>query len=115
MRDVLARDDDPARVRLQKSHDVVERDRFSHAAAAENTDGFTRVNVEADVIEHAALAERFADVLKVDVRLVVGCERHRESGMRLRPRAAEILRRVEIAERVRGKAEPGQVLLVYLR
>src|SRR6267143_5057385 len=64
---VLTGDNDPARIRLKKAHDVVERNRFSDAAAAKNTDHLTRQYLEVDVLENDPIAKCLGDVLKFDV------------------------------------------------
>ena len=64
---VLAGDDDASGVRFEKAHDVMQRDRFAHAAAAQDADGFAGQDVEADAIEHDVVAEGFGDFVEFDV------------------------------------------------
>ena len=65
--DVFAGHDHPARVRLQKSHDVMERDRFAHTAAAEDADRLPGLDIEADVVEDAVVSKGLGDVFEFDV------------------------------------------------
>jgi hypothetical protein len=65
--DVLAGDDDAAGVGLQESHDVMQGNGFSNAAASEDADGFGGEHVEGDVIEDDVVAESFGDVAEFDV------------------------------------------------
>src|SRR5215469_11364688 len=66
--DVFAGDDDAAGIGLEKSHDVMQRDRLAHPAAAEDTDGLGGHYVEADVIEHDIISEGFRHVSELNVR-----------------------------------------------
>src|ERR1700682_1763738 len=68
VRDVFSGDDYAARVRLKKSHDVMQRYRLAHTAAAEDADGLTRQHLKTDMVKHNVVAEGLADVLKFDVR-----------------------------------------------
>ena len=74
--DVLPGDDDASGVGLEEPHDVVQRDRFTHAAAAEDADGLGGHHVETDVLEHLLVAERLGDVAKLDVGRGLGIIRH---------------------------------------
>ena len=65
--DVLAGDEHAPRVRPQKSHDMLQRDRFSHAAAPHDDARLAVVHEEADVVEHQVIAKRLADVAEFDV------------------------------------------------
>src|SRR6202034_4777073 len=64
---VLASDNDASRIRLQKSHDVMQGHRFSDAAAAKNADHLARQHVEIDVLENNPIAKRLVDVFELDV------------------------------------------------
>src|SRR5258708_739869 len=64
---VLTGDDAPAGIRLKEPHDVVERHRFSDAAAAKNADHLTRQHLEADILKNDPVAKCLGDVLKLDV------------------------------------------------
>jgi hypothetical protein len=46
---------------------VMQRDRFAHAAAAQDADGLSRQDVEADVFKYATVSEGLGDVAKLDV------------------------------------------------
>ncbi len=90
--DVLAGNDDASRVGLEKSHDVMQRNRLAHAATSEDADGFGGQHVEVDVVEHDIVAESFGDVAKFDVGrglwVFVGHEigfRRSASGSRVSP------------------------------
>src|SRR5262249_39692326 len=65
--DVLAGDDHASGIRLQESHDVMQRDGLAHTAATQDADGLIWQNVEAYVIENDVIAEGFGDVAKFDV------------------------------------------------
>src|SRR5262249_28133790 len=67
--DVLEGHDHTAGIRLEETHDVVQRHGLAHAAAPQNAKRLTRKNVEAHVVEHVVLAERLRDVAKGNVRL----------------------------------------------
>src|SRR5260370_39144249 len=81
VRYVFARNEHASRVRLQKSHNMLERDRFPHAAASHDDARLPAVHMEADVIEDKIVVERFADVAKFDVVVA-----HRLSFFRRAPR-----------------------------
>src|SRR5262249_17507472 len=67
-----------AGVGLEKTHDVVQRYRFAHAAAAQYAECLCRKDIKADMIEYTVVAKRFADILEFDVGLRgVGFLRHR--------------------------------------
>ena len=74
--DVLASDNDPARVRLKKPHDVLQCDRLAHTAASQDAHRFSRQNIEANVLQDVMVAEGFGNVLKVDVRCGLWVGRH---------------------------------------
>ena len=65
-------DDHAARIGLEKSHDVMQRDRFAHAAAPQNADRLGGQHVEVDVVEHDVVAERLGDVAEFDVGIGFG-------------------------------------------
>ena len=65
--DVLSGDDHAPGIRLEESHDVMQRHRFAHAAAPQNAYRLRRQHVEADVVEHDVVAKRLGDVAKLDV------------------------------------------------
>ena len=56
-----------ARVWLKEAHDVVERHRFTDAAAPEYADHLARHYVEADVLEDDPISKGLADVFELDV------------------------------------------------
>ena len=68
--DVFAGDDHAALVGLEKAHDVLERYRFAHAAAAHDDAGLSGIDEEADVVEDQMIVEGLRNVAKFDV--VVG-------------------------------------------
>ena len=70
IRDVLKGHDHTAFIRLEEAHDVMQGDRFAHAAAPENAERFTGIHLEAHILKHAMVAERFVNVPELDVRLV---------------------------------------------
>jgi hypothetical protein len=55
--DVIAGNDDTSSVRLEETHDVLERYRFADAAAAHDDAGLTRIHEEADAIEDEVIVE----------------------------------------------------------
>ena len=65
--DVFVGHDHPAGIRLEKSHDVHQRDRLAHAAAAQNANCLSGHHAEADVVEHAIVAKGLGDILELDV------------------------------------------------
>src|SRR5581483_8640961 len=66
--DVLASNNDAPGIRFEEAENVLQSNGFAHPAAAENTDGFRGVHVEADVFKHTVITERLADVLEFNVR-----------------------------------------------
>src|SRR5690349_20345961 len=67
------RDDHAAGVRLEEPHDVLQGNRFSNSASAQDADGFRRVHFEADVTEHMIIAKCLGDVLELDIaRILIG-------------------------------------------
>src|SRR5581483_222699 len=60
---------DAAGIGFEEPHDVVQRDRFAHAAAAQDEDGLSRQNVEAYVIQHLVRSKGFGDVFECDIWL----------------------------------------------
>src|SRR5208282_1279732 len=65
--DVLPGNNHTAGIRLEKTHDVVQRNRFSYAATPENANHLTRHNVEVDVLKHNAISESLGDVFELDI------------------------------------------------
>ncbi len=51
---------------------ICKRNRFAHAAAAQDADSFAGHDVEADVIEHDVVAESFGDLAELDIGLRTG-------------------------------------------
>ena len=72
VRDVFAGDDHAAGVRLKEAHDVFERHRLAHAAAAHDHDGLAVIHEKADIVEHNVLVKRFRHAAKLDVMLAHG-------------------------------------------
>ena len=64
---VLAGHNDAARIGLEKTHNMLQGDRFSHAAAAHDDAGLARIDEEAHAVEHHVPVEGLGDVLKFDV------------------------------------------------
>ena len=52
---------------LEEAHDVLEGDGLSDTAAAEDAEGFTGFDEEADFVENSEIAEGLADLLKRNV------------------------------------------------
>ena len=73
--DVLVGHPDAAAVGLEEAHDLMQRHRLAHAAAAQDAHGLAGHNVEADAIEHDIAAERLVDVLELDVGLALALHR----------------------------------------
>ena len=64
---IFMRDNDSAGIGLQESHDVMQCNGLADTAAAQDAHSLTRTHVEADVVQHALVAERLAHVLEFDV------------------------------------------------
>src|ERR1051326_762032 len=64
--DVFESHDDAALIGLEKAHDVMQRNRFAHAAAAQDAERLAGIDLEAYVLKHAMVAKRFIDVLELD-------------------------------------------------
>ena len=65
--DVFSGDENLSGVGLEEAHDLLQRDRFADAAAAEDAECLPRENEEADIIEDDEAAEGFRDVLEGDI------------------------------------------------
>ncbi len=65
--DVFVGHPDASAVRLEKAHDVMERNRFSHAASPQDADRLAGHHVEAHVIQHHLAAKGLRDALELDV------------------------------------------------
>src|SRR4029077_4415343 len=70
VRDVLKGNNHTPRVRLEEAHDVMERNRFTYTAAAQNTKSLAGIDLKAYVFQDFMIAEGFIDVLKLNVRQV---------------------------------------------
>ena len=67
MGDVLAINENLPGVRLEKPHNGMQRDRFTHTTAAQDAERFPIAHIETHIVKHAVLSERFADMLELDV------------------------------------------------
>src|SRR5712671_1549414 len=67
MGDVLAINENLPGVRLEKSHDVFQRNGFAHAAAPHNDAGFAALHGEAHAIKHRSAVKAFAYVAKLKI------------------------------------------------
>ena len=77
--DVLPSDDHSPRVRLEKSHDVMQGNRFAHATASENADSLCRKHVEVDMLQHDVVPKCLVDIAKLNVWRRFGLVRHEGS------------------------------------
>ncbi len=67
--DVFVGNPDSPSVRLEEAHDLVQRDRFAHAASSQDANRLAGHDVEADAIEHHIAAKCLVHILKLDVGL----------------------------------------------
>src|SRR6266496_5554559 len=67
IRDVLVGNDDLYRIGLQKTQDVLQRDRLSHAAAPEDANRFCGIDLKTHVSQDMIVAKGLRDVLEFDV------------------------------------------------
>ncbi len=78
--DVLAGNQNPSPLRLQKAHDLLQRHRLAHSGAAKDAQRLSRQHLEAHIVQHMQIAKRFRDVIEDDIW-------HRWRGRRLRSTA----------------------------
>ena len=57
-----------AAVRLQETHDDLERHRFPHSASSQDAQRLARLNREAHILQHYKITKRLANVFESDVR-----------------------------------------------
>jgi hypothetical protein len=62
---VLSIDKDAPGVRLEKSHKVLQRNRFANTAAPHDHARLALFHLEAHVVQHRVFVERFADIAKL--------------------------------------------------
>jgi hypothetical protein len=62
------RHDDAPGIRLEKPHDVLQRNRLPNPTSPKNANGFSSVHLEGDVTQHMVLSESLRDGIELDVR-----------------------------------------------
>jgi hypothetical protein len=75
--DVLSSDDQTAGVRLEESHNVVQRHRFAYPAAAQDANRFRRKDLEGHVIEYYVVPKSLGYIEERDIRVGFGFFGHR--------------------------------------